>query len=83
MTKKLTRHGHSLALVLERGVLDLLRIDEQTPLDITTDGRVLIVAPVSDPKRRKQFEAALVKSHRKYGRMYQRLARANLGKAAA
>ena len=28
MTKKLTKHGHSLALVIERGVLDLLRIDE-------------------------------------------------------
>ena len=32
MIKKLTRHGNSLALVMERGVLDLLNIDADTPL---------------------------------------------------
>jgi antitoxin MazE len=82
MTKKLTKHGHSLALVIERGVLDLLKIDERTPLDISTDGRILIIAPVHDPKRRKQFEAALAKSHQKYGRMYKRLANPGLDRAA-
>ena len=82
MTKKLTKHGHSLALVIERGVLDLLKIDEKTPLDISTDGRILIIAPVNDPERRKQFEKALAKSHQKYGGMYKRLARAELDRAA-
>ena len=82
MTKKLTRHGNSLALVIERGVLDLLKIDEKTPLDISTDGRILIIAPVNDPKRRKQFEAALDRSHQKFGRMYKRLAKADLDRAA-
>ena len=74
MTKKLTKHGNSLALVIDRGVLDLLKINDKTPLDISTDGRVLIVAPVNDPKRLKQFEEALAQSHQKYGRMYKRLA---------
>jgi len=39
MVKMLSRHGNSLALVLNRGVLDLLKIDARTPLEITTDGR--------------------------------------------
>ncbi|MBI3291642.1 MAG: AbrB/MazE/SpoVT family DNA-binding domain-containing protein [Elusimicrobia bacterium] len=82
MMKRLTKHGHSLALVIDRGVLDLLDINEKTPLGISTDGRVLIVAPVNDSKRRKQFEEALAKSHQKYGRMYKRLAKADLAKAA-
>jgi antitoxin MazE len=74
MIKKLTRHGHSLALVLKRGVLDLLNIDADTPLDISTDGEVLIISPVRDEKRRKKFEEAVAETSRKYGRALKRLA---------
>ena len=74
MIKKLTRHGNSLALVIERGVLDILNIDADTPLDISTDGEVLIVSPVRDEKRRKKFEEAVRETNRKYGRVLKRLA---------
>ena len=40
MIKKLTRHGNSLALVIDRLILELLRIDTDTPLDISTDPSV-------------------------------------------
>lgn len=46
MVKKLTKHGNSLALIVDRAILDLLKIDADTPLEISTDGEVLIVAPV-------------------------------------
>ena len=39
LTKKLSKHGNSLALVIDRSILDLLGIDERTTLDISTDGR--------------------------------------------
>jgi antitoxin MazE len=74
MIKKLTRHGNSLALVMDRGVLDLLSIDADTPLDISTDGEVLIISPVRDEKRRKKFEEAVRETNRKYGRALNRLA---------
>lgn len=74
MIKKLTRHGNSMALVIDRGVLDLLKIDDKTPLDISTDGKVLIISPVRDEKRRRRFEEALEKTNRKYGRALKRLA---------
>ena len=74
MIKKLTKHGNSLALVIERPVLELLKIDSDTPLDITTDGSVLVISPVRDAKRRKEFEKALEKANRKYGRMLKKLA---------
>ena len=48
MVKKLTKHGNSLALIIDRGVLDLLKIDSDTPLDITTDGQVLVITPVKN-----------------------------------
>jgi len=74
MIKKLTKHGNSLALVMERGVLDLLNISADTPLDISTDGDVLIITPVRDEKRRKKFEDAVAETNRKYGRALKKLA---------
>ncbi len=74
MVKRLTKHGNSLALVIDRGVLDLLDIDAETPLSVTTDGQCLIVSPVRDASRRKHFRTALEEGHRKYGKMLKRLA---------
>lgn len=74
MQKKLSRHGNSLALVIDRGVLDLLNIQENTLLNITTDGNVLIIAPNRDPKRHKGFQKALASGNAKYGRMLKHLA---------
>jgi antitoxin component of MazEF toxin-antitoxin module len=51
MIKKLTRHGNSLALVIDRPILDLLKIDSETQLDISTDGHRLIVAPAEQPEK--------------------------------
>lgn len=74
MVKKLTKHGNSLALVIDKGVLDLLNIDDKTPLDISTDGKLLIIAPIRDERRRKQFRLALEKTNKKYGNALRRLA---------
>ncbi len=51
MIKKLTKHGNSLALVIDRPILDLLKIDPETPLDVSTDGKRLIVAPANPSTR--------------------------------
>ena len=74
MRKRLTRHGNSLALVIDRPILELLSIDADTPLEISTDGRVLIVAPVREAGRRRRFERALEKVNRRYARALRRLA---------
>ncbi len=74
MIKKLTKHGNSLALVIDKAVLELLDIDEKTPLDISTDGRILLISPVRDRKRQKKFQEALEKANKRYGRALKRLA---------
>lgn len=74
MIKRLTKHGNSLALVIDRGVLDLLDIDADTPLSISTDGSCLIIAPVRDMERREKFKAALDEANSRYGRALKRLA---------
>jgi antitoxin MazE len=74
MLKKLTRHGNSLALVLDKGVIELLNIDSETPLEISTDGSLLLITPVRDAKRRRQFQDALEKTNTRYGGTLKRLA---------
>jgi antitoxin MazE len=74
MTKKLSKHGNSLALVIDRSILELLGIDEQTTLGISTDGRALVIAPTHDKRRRKQFQQALAACNEQYGAALKRLA---------
>ncbi|BDC52338.1 AbrB family transcriptional regulator [Bryobacterales bacterium F-183] len=73
MTKKLTKHGNSLALVIDRPILDLLKIDPDTPLDISTDGVQLIVKPAK-VSRRQKFEDAQAQAHSRYAGAFRRLA---------
>ena len=74
MIKRLTKHGNSLALVIDRPILDLLKIDDDTALDLSTDGRRLIVAPAQRSERRRKFEAAQRTAHERYGKAFKRLA---------
>jgi antitoxin component of MazEF toxin-antitoxin module len=74
MVKKLTKHGNSLALVIDRPILDLLHIDPDTPLEVTTDGKRLMVAPAGNSARRKRFEAAQMLAHQRYARAFKKLA---------
>jgi len=74
MVKKLTKHGNSLALVIDRPILDLLKIDPDTPLDVSTDGTHLIVVPAKPSGRRKKFEAAQDWAHKRYGKAFRKLA---------
>ncbi len=74
MIKRLTKHGNSLALVIDRSVLDLLKIDNDTPLEVTTDGSVLTVSPVRDEPRAARLKKALDETNRRYGRALKRLA---------
>ena len=74
MTKNLIKHGNSWALVIDRPILELLQIAPDTPLEISTDGDVLVIHPQRDPERQKQFKSALGEINRKYGRALKRLA---------
>ena len=74
MIKHLTRHGNSLALVIDKALLELLDISADTPLEIRTDGQALIVTPAPDPDRRKAMRTALGRVNKRHGRALKRLA---------
>ena len=54
-------------MILDRPVLELLRIDETTPLEVSTDGDVLTLRPVREDKRTrvKKSTTKLIKAHAK------------------
>jgi len=74
ITKKLSRHGNSRALVIEKPILDLLGINDETTLQLHTDGESLILTPVSTDERSERIRAAGQKFHEKYARAMQSLA---------
>jgi len=74
MVKRLTRTGNSFALVLDKPLLEQLGIDEDTPLELSTNGDVLVVTPVRDRAREKKFRKAVAKINRKYAGLFRRLA---------
>ncbi len=45
MIKKLTPIGNSLGLIIDRPILQLLNIDRDTELEISTDGQTLTIRP--------------------------------------
>lgn len=74
MIKTLTRHGNSLALILDKPILDLLKINGDTPLEISTDGTGLSIRPASVEQRAVRFAEAVEETNRRYGSDLKKLA---------
>lgn len=74
MFKFLTRVGNSEAIVIDKPVLALLKITEATPLEITTDGKNLVISPVSDPKKAQEVKKAFQSVKKRFRRALKNLA---------
>ncbi|MDD3023946.1 MAG: AbrB/MazE/SpoVT family DNA-binding domain-containing protein [Syntrophomonadaceae bacterium] len=61
MIKTLTAHGNSAALIIDKPILELLNINNTTPLKLVTDGKSLIISPVREADREERFQAAIQK----------------------
>ena len=68
MIKSLTRHGNSWALVIDKPILDLLKINPEQPVQLSTNGQRLTIeaAPAEDEDARfKAAHEAVIKRHAK------------------
>jgi len=74
MTKTLTTHGNSYALVIDRTLMELLEISEKTPLDLSITGDRLVVTPVRDREQRAGVMKAYAHVSRKHAAFLKRLA---------
>lgn len=74
MMRKLQKHGNSRALVIEKPVMEVLGIDENTELEVRVDGSNLVVSPLRKGLGREQLDASFRKMRQRYDGMLQRLA---------
>jgi antitoxin component of MazEF toxin-antitoxin module len=75
MRKKLVRHGNSRALVIDKAILELLKVEDDTEFDIQMRGTSLVVTPMTAAtERAERLEEAIRESLEAYGDTYRRLA---------
>jgi antitoxin component of MazEF toxin-antitoxin module len=73
MVKRLTRTGNSLALILDKPLLEQAGIDETTEVEISTDGDVIVISPVRTKKRAARLRTALEEINERYAGVFKRL----------
>ena len=74
MIKTLQRHGNSQALVLDKPILEMLGVREDTRLQISISGGSLVVTPVNVGVRRAEIDRVFDELQPRYGEMLRRLA---------
>ena len=74
MIKNLTKHGNSWALVIDKPILDLLNIDPTAPVEITTDGQTLVLAPIKAKGHSEKVRVAREKVNQRYSKVFKKLA---------
>lgn len=72
MTKKLVQHGNSAALILDKAILKLLNVAMDTPLEITRDGRNIVIAPASSNSE-SEFMASLDRINSRFAQTLHKL----------
>lgn len=75
MVKTLQRLGNSSALVVDRAIMDLMGISQDTPLKLTVQGRKLVVEPMSSEDRKAHFKKQMETTGRKNAELFKRLAK--------
>ncbi len=68
MLKKIIQHGNSAALILDKPLLELLKIEIGSSIEITTDGRNLIISPTTHKANENDLLDSLEKINRNYGK---------------
>jgi antitoxin component of MazEF toxin-antitoxin module len=74
MTKTLTRTGNSLALVLDKALLEATGIDATTKLEVSTDGDVILVSPVRARRRTSKLKRIMADLDAAHAGAFRRLA---------
>lgn len=73
MRKKLSAVGNSYGIVIEKPILELLNIDRETELEMTTDGTRLIIEPAN--KNLKSVLESAEKIMKKHDSTFRKLAK--------
>jgi antitoxin component of MazEF toxin-antitoxin module len=75
MIKTMIQHGNSSALVIDKPIMDLLNIEQSTPLEIATDGKNIIISPIRETNRLERLNSSLNKVNKKHADTLKKLAK--------
>jgi antitoxin component of MazEF toxin-antitoxin module len=75
MIKKLIQHGNSSALIIDKPILELLKIDVDSNLELSTDGSCLIISPVKNKNRLNRLSKSLENINNKHSTTLKKLAK--------
>jgi len=75
MIKKLIQHGNSSALIIDKPILELLNIDVDSNLELSTDGTSLIISPVKNKNRLNRLSKSLDNINKKHNTTLRKLAK--------
>jgi len=74
MIKSFVKHGNSWALVIDRPILDLLKISPEQPVEISTDGKTMTITPLAAMSDKNRVREARKKINARYRKTFQKLA---------
>lgn len=73
MVESLTKHDNSYALVIDRAILELLQIDPDRPVELTTDGNALTIRPMTEGTKGARVARSLERINGRHGKALERL----------
>ena len=76
MIKRLQTLGNSSGIIIDKPILELLKITSDTELDVTTDGERLIITPIRLAEQHKgKFAAAQKRTLAAHEETFRKLAK--------
>ncbi len=76
MVKHLQAVGNSSGIIIDKPILELLRITSETELDVTTDGERLIITPLRvETVRKSKVARAQARTMVNHARTFRKLAK--------
>ena len=73
MVKKLIQHGNSVALVIDKPILEMLNITNETPFELSTDGKNIILSPQNEYTQENNILTSLEKINKQYSNVLRKL----------
>ncbi|MDR1218894.1 MAG: AbrB/MazE/SpoVT family DNA-binding domain-containing protein [Treponema sp.] len=73
MVKKLIRQGNSAALVIDKPIMEMLHITNETFFELSTDGKNIILSPQNTVTQETDILESLKNINKKYGNVLKKL----------
>jgi antitoxin component of MazEF toxin-antitoxin module len=74
MITTLTKHGNGYALIIDEAILGQLKIDPESPVEVSAVGDTLLIRRAATESHEARVAASLAKVNQKHAKAFKRLA---------